>query len=348
MARARALFSLGALLLALALPVDAQPPKKMSRVGYLAAVSAAADAPRLEAFRQGLRDLGYVEGQNIVIEYRHEGGGFDRLPDLAAELVRQKPDVLVAVTTNAALAVRKATTTIPIVFMGVTDPVTAGLVESLSRPGGNTTGITNIAAVLTGKRLELLKETMPALSRVAVCGIPRRRAPCRSGKTVSCGRGKLGLQLHSMEVSSVDGYEAAFKEAVEARNTALWVTLNPLANSNQKRIADLADQPSAALDLRALGLRGKRLPDGLRTRLRHGGQGRRPLRRPDPARGQAGRPSGGAADEVRAGDQPADRAEARPDHSAVGAVPGGQDHQVSEGADRRPRGFHGWFPAGRA
>src|SRR5207342_3063749 len=133
MARARALFSLGALLLALALPVDAQPPRKMSRVGYLAAVSAAADAPRLEAFRQGLRDLGYVEGQNIVIEYRHEGGGFERLPDLAAELVRQKPDVLVAVTTNAALAVRRATTTIPIVFMGVTDPVTAGLVESLVR-----------------------------------------------------------------------------------------------------------------------------------------------------------------------------------------------------------------------
>ena len=118
--------------------------------GVLAAVTATADAPRLEAFRQGLRELGYVEGQNLVIEYRHEGGGFGRLPELAAELVRQKPDVLVAVTTNAALAMRRSTTTIPIVFMGVTDPVTAGLVESLSRPGGNTTGITNIAAILTG------------------------------------------------------------------------------------------------------------------------------------------------------------------------------------------------------
>ena len=113
MTRPRALLLVGALLFALGLPVGAQTPKKVSRVAYLAAVSAAADAPRLEAFRQGLRDLGYVEGQNIVIEYRHDAGGFERLPELAAELVRQKPDVLVAVTTNAAQAARKATTTIP-------------------------------------------------------------------------------------------------------------------------------------------------------------------------------------------------------------------------------------------
>ena len=240
MTRARALLPVGALLLALGLPVGAQTPKKVSRVAYLAAVSAAADAPRLEAFRQGLRDLGYVEGQNIVIEYRHAAGGFERLPELAAELVRQKPDVLVAVTTNAAQAARKATTTIPVVFMGVTDPVTAGLVESLSRPGGNTTGITNIAAVLTGKRLELLKETIPALSRVAVLWDPQAPGSVPQWQESQARARELGLQLHSMEVSHVDGYEAAFKEAVEARNTALWVTLNPLANSNQKQIADLA------------------------------------------------------------------------------------------------------------
>ncbi len=240
MTRPRALLPVGALLLALGLPVGAQTPKKVSRVAYLAAVSAAADAPRLEAFRQGLRDLGYVEGQNIVIEYRHAAGGFERLPELAAELVRQKPDVLVAVTTNAAQAARKATTTIPVVFMGVTDPVTAGLVESLSRPGGNTTGITNIAAVLTGKRLELLKETIPALSRVAVLWDPQAPGSVPQWQESQARARELGLQLHSMEVSHVDGYEAAFKEAVEARNTALWVTLNPLANSNQKQIADLA------------------------------------------------------------------------------------------------------------
>lgn len=229
-----------ALLLALGVPVEAQQPKKISRVGYLAAVSAAADAPRLEAFRQGLRDLGYIEGQNMIIEYRHAGGGFERLPELAAELVGQKPDVLVAVTTNAAQAAKKATTTIPIVFMGVTDPVTAGLVESLARPGGNATGITNMAAILTGKRLELLKETLPTVSRVAVLWDPQSPGSVPQWQESQVPARELGLQLYSMEVSSVDNYEAAFKEAVEARNTALWVTLNPLANSNQTKIADLA------------------------------------------------------------------------------------------------------------
>ncbi len=229
-----------ALLLALGVPVDAQQPKKISRVGYLAAVSAAADAPRLEAFRQGLRDLGYIEGQNLIIEYRHEGSGFERLPELAAELVGQKPDVLVAVTTNAAQAAKQATTTIPLVFMGVTDPVTAGLVESLARPGGNTTGITNMAAILTGKRLELLKETIPQVSRVAVLWDPQSPGSVPQWQDSQLPARELGLQLYSMEVSSVDKYEVAFKAAVEARNTALWVTLNPLANSNQTKIADLA------------------------------------------------------------------------------------------------------------
>jgi putative tryptophan/tyrosine transport system substrate-binding protein len=229
-----------AFLLVLSVPVDAQQPKKILRVGYLAAVSAAADAPRLEAFRQGLRDLGYIEGQNILIEYRHEGGGFARLPELAAELVGQKPDVLVAVTTNAAQAVKKATTTIPIVFMGVTDPVTAGLVEGLARPGGNATGITNMAAILTSKRLELLKETLPTVSHLAVLWDPQAPGSVPQWRDSQPPARELGLQLYSMEVSNVDKYEVAFKEAAEAGNTAVWVTLNPLANSNQKKIADLA------------------------------------------------------------------------------------------------------------
>jgi putative ABC transport system substrate-binding protein len=229
-----------ALLLALGVPADSQQPKKISRVGYLAAVSAAADAPRLEAFRQGLLDLGYVEGQNLIIEYRHQGGGFERLPELAAELVGQKPDVLVAVTTNAAQTAKKATTTIPIVFMGVTDPVTAGLVESLARPGGNITGITNMAAILTGKRLELLKETIPMVSRLAVLWDPQAPGSVPQWHDSQLPARELGLELYSMEVSRADHYEAAFKEAVEAHNTAVWVTLNPIANSNQKAIAELA------------------------------------------------------------------------------------------------------------
>src|SRR5690349_9400820 len=218
----------------------AQPTKKLARIGYLAAVSASADAPRLEAFRQGLHDLGYVEGQNLTIDWRHEGNGFERLPELAAELITQKPDVLVGVTTNAALVLKNATNTIPIVFMGVTDPVNAGLVESLPRPSTNTTGITNMAAILTGKRLELLKETIPTVSRVAVLWDPNAPGSAPQWKESQQPARELGMQLYSMEVPAVDRYDNAFKDAVRARNQAVWVTLNPLANSNQKLIADLA------------------------------------------------------------------------------------------------------------
>jgi ABC-type uncharacterized transport system substrate-binding protein len=233
-------FLLCALLLAASVGVQAQQPKRVPRVGYLAAVSASADAPRLEAFRQGLRDLGYIEGQNIFIDYRHESRGFEPLPGLAAELVRLKIDVLVAVTTNAAMAAKKTTSNIPIVFMGVTDPIAAGLVETLARPGGNSTGITNIAAILTGKRLELLKETIPKVRRVAVLWDPQAPGSTPQWNESQLPARELGLELYSMPVSSIDKYETAFKEAMNAHNTAVWVTLNPLANSNQKLIAELA------------------------------------------------------------------------------------------------------------
>ncbi|CAN7564753.1 ABC transporter substrate-binding protein [Variovorax sp. LjRoot290] len=229
-----------ALMLAAGPVAEAQQPRKVPRVGYLAAVSASADAPRLEAFRQGLRDLGYVEGQNIQIDYRHESLDFERLPGHAAELVRLDVDVLVTVTTNAALAAKKTTGTIPIVFMGVTDPITTGLAETLARPGGNSTGITNVAAVLAGKRLELLKETMPKASRVAVLWDRKAPGSIPQWEASQAPAEKLGLQLYSMEVSSVDEYVSAFTQAVKARSSAVWITLNPVANSNQKLIAELA------------------------------------------------------------------------------------------------------------
>jgi len=218
----------------------AQQLAKIPRVAYLAGISATADAPRLEAFLQALRAYGYVKGQNVLIETCHEGGILERLPDHAAELVGRKPDIFVAVTTNAALAAKKAAGAIPIVFMGVTDPVTAGLVESLARPGGNVTGVTNIAATLTGKRLELLKETVPKISRVAVLWDPKAPGSRPQWEESQQPAHDLGLQLYSMEVSTVDRYESAFKEAVNAHNSTVWVTLNPLANSNQKIIAELA------------------------------------------------------------------------------------------------------------
>jgi putative ABC transport system substrate-binding protein len=226
--------------MALCLPTRAQQPAKVTRIGYLAGVSATADAPRLKAFQNGMRELGYFEGQNVVIEYRHENRELERLADFAAELVRLKPDILVAVTTNAALAARKATATIPIVFMGVTDPVAAGLVESLARPGGNSTGVTNMAAVLAGKRLEFLKETVPRIGRVAVLWDPQAPGSVPQWKEAQLAAEKLGVQLHSMEASNTADYELVFKEAVKARSGALMMTLNPLANSNQKELAELA------------------------------------------------------------------------------------------------------------
>ena len=231
---------LTAILLATCSLAEVQEPKKILRIGYLTANSYSAELPRLDPFRQGLRALGHVEGQNIAIEYRYTDGKFERLPDVAAELVRLKVDVLVANTTNAALAAKNATQTIPIFFIGVSDPVAAGLVDSLPRPGGNITGLTNIAPVLSGKRLELLKETVPKLSRVAVLWDPRNPGSTPQWKESQLAARELGLQLHPMEVSSADKYESAFQEATKARSGALAVTLNPLANSNQKQVVDLA------------------------------------------------------------------------------------------------------------
>jgi putative ABC transport system substrate-binding protein len=187
-----------------------------------------------------LRDLGYVEGKNIAFEYRFADNKLDRLPALADELVRLKVDVLFTPGINEALAAKNATRTIPIVFMSSGDPVAAGLVDSLARPGGNITGFTDIGAVLAGKRLELLKETVPKLSRVAVLWDPQNPSSAQQWKESQLPARELGLQLHSMEVSSADKFESAFKEATKARSGALASTSNALANSNQKRIADLA------------------------------------------------------------------------------------------------------------
>ena len=165
---------------------------------------------------------------------------FDRLPALAEELVGLKVDVIVTRGTPETLALKKATKTIPIVFYSVTDPVGAGLVDSLARPGGNITGFTSIEAVLAGKRLELLKETLPKLSRVAVLWNPQDRSSAQQWKESQSPARELGLQLHSMEVSSSDKYESAFKVALNAGSTALAVIAGSLEDANQKRLVALA------------------------------------------------------------------------------------------------------------
>jgi len=212
---------------------------KIRRIGYLTANTSSAELPRFDAFRRRLRELGYFEGHNLTIEYRHAEGNFDRLPGFAAELAGLKVDVLVGVTTNAAQAAKNATKTIPIVFIGVSDPIAAGLVTAW-RGLGNITGFTNIAPVLSGKRLELLQETVPKLSRVAVLWDPHSPGSVPQWKESELAATELHLQLYSMEVTNADKYESAFKEATNAHSDALTVTLNPVANSNQKPIADLA------------------------------------------------------------------------------------------------------------
>ena len=158
--------ALCAMLFALYLPAEAQQTKRVPRIGFLAAPSQSFFSARAEGFRQGLRNLGYIEGKNIVIEYRYADGNLRRLPELAEELVSLKVDVIVA-SGAGGMAAKNATQTIPIVFVSVQDPVASGLVDSLAKPGGNVTGLSNLASELSGKRLELLKETVPKITRVA-------------------------------------------------------------------------------------------------------------------------------------------------------------------------------------
>jgi putative ABC transport system substrate-binding protein len=234
---------IGAALLALCPLAAAQPQTKIAKIGEM--VSRGRDRPGLgtgrELFRRALRDLGYIEGKNIAFETRSAEGKAQRFPALAEELVHLKVDVLVASSTLEALAFKKATASIPIVYVGPTDPISAGLVDSLARPGGNITGFTTIAAVLAGKRLGLLKEIVLKLSLVGLLWNSRGgQSTEQTRDEYQTAARELGLQLHSMEVSSADKYEAAFKQAVAASSGALSVRQAPPASSNRKLIADLA------------------------------------------------------------------------------------------------------------
>jgi putative ABC transport system substrate-binding protein len=228
-------------LLAVAVIAEAQSQGKVAKIGWLA-VRPASAASVIESFQREFGKLGYVEGKNIVFEYRYAEGKLDRLPALADELVRLKVDVLITPNTPGALAAKNATRTIPIVFLDVTDPVGAGLVDSLVRPGGNVTGFTTIGSVLAGKRLELLKETIPKLSRVALLWNPQDPSSAQTWKESQLPARELGLQLHSIEVSSADRFESAFKEATKARSGALaWIS-SPLGLSTQNQTVELANK----------------------------------------------------------------------------------------------------------
>ena len=226
-------------LFAVAVIAEAQQQVKVPKIGYLSPAPATSSA-RFELLLREFRKLGYVEGKNIAFEFRSADNKLDRLAAAADDLVRLKVDVLVTPGTPTALAAKNSTRTIPIVFAAVADPISAGLIDSMARPGGNITGFTEISEGLAGKRLELLKETIPKLSRVTVLWNPQNPGNAQQWKESQLPARELGLQLHSMEVSSADKYESAFKEAAKARSGALAVAQDALAGSNLKLIADLA------------------------------------------------------------------------------------------------------------
>jgi putative ABC transport system substrate-binding protein len=227
---------LATILLATVTLAEAQQLAKVFKIGWLVTGSKRPSQP--EFLHRELRALGYVEGKNIFIEYRFAEGKQDRYLPLADELVRLKVDVIFTSSIPAARAAKNATRTVPIVFLAEGDPVVAGLVDSLARPGGNITGVTTISPVIAGKRLELLKETVPKLSRIAV--LWTRGGSDQTWNESQLAARELGLQLHSMEVSSADKLESAFKAAVTAGSRALAVTPYSLTNSNRNLIADLA------------------------------------------------------------------------------------------------------------
>src|SRR5882724_7303487 len=220
--------------------VQAQQTTKVTPIGYLSFPSLSANAARIEAFRQGLRELGYVEGKNIVIELRSAEGKLDRVPALAAEVVRLKVDVIVTGGGTDTRAAKEATNTIPIVMAQDSDPVESGFVASLARPGGNITGLSTLAPEVSGKRLELLKEIIPKLSRVAVLGISTRPGNAQSLKEVELAAGGFKVQVQYLDVLDVKEIETAFRAATKGRAEAVLVLQSPFFNSQRKQIVDLA------------------------------------------------------------------------------------------------------------
>jgi putative ABC transport system substrate-binding protein len=218
----------------------AQQTTKIPRIGYLQATPPSAVSARTKAFQQGLRELGYVEGKNIVIEYRYAEGKLDRLSALAAELVRLKVDIIISGGALSTRAAKEATSTIPIVMGQDTDPVGNGFVANLARPGGNITGLATLASEISGKQLELLKEIVPRLSRVAVLGTSNRPGNAEAIRETELAAGAFKLQLQHLDVLGPKDIETAFRTASKGRADAVLVLGGPVILSHRTQIADLA------------------------------------------------------------------------------------------------------------
>jgi len=232
--------ALSALLLALGLPAHAQQNMKIPRIGYLSTLSLSTIAFRTEPFRQGLRELGYVEGKNIVIEQRFAEGKLDRLLALAAELVHLKVDIIVTTGGDPTRAAKAATSTIPIVMTNDADPIASGFIASLAHPGGNITGLSNFAPELSGKRLEILREVVPKLSRVAVLGLSTGPGYAQVSKEIELVAKAFKLQLQFLDVSDSKDIETAFRAASNGLADGVLTLQSGSLVSNRTQIADLA------------------------------------------------------------------------------------------------------------
>jgi ABC-type uncharacterized transport system substrate-binding protein len=232
--------ALCALLFALCVSVEAQRPTKIPRIGFLAATSVATIPGRREAFRQGLRELGYVEGKNLIVEYRYAEGQLDHVPALASELVRLKVDIIVSGGSAVTRPVKETTTTVPIVMAQDTDPVGNGFVASLARPGGNITGLSLLAPELSGKQLELLKEIVPKLSRVVGLNNPNEPGYMQLRKETELAAEALKIQIQFLNTRNPKDIETAFREATKNRADAVLVTPMPIVVSQRVQIAALA------------------------------------------------------------------------------------------------------------
>ena len=236
-------FALCAMLLAFSFPAEAQQPPKVAKIGYLFPSTPAAAAHLLEAFRQGLREHGYVEGKNFVLEVRYGEARAERISELARELVSLKIDVIVTATDVAIAAVKRETQTIPIVMANSSDPVGTGFVVSLARPGGNVTGLSSISPELSAKRVDLLREVVPGLSRVAFLWNPDIRGAVLDYNETEAAARSLGLQLQSVELSRAEDLDRAFSAVTKERAQAVIMpAANPVGFANRGQIASLAQK----------------------------------------------------------------------------------------------------------
>src|SRR5215472_10814239 len=232
--------ALGALLFALCVPASAQQTKKIPTIGFLFLNSFSTISSRVNAFRQGLRDLGYVEGKNIVIEYRYADEKLDRLPELMSGLVRLKVEVVVTGGGTATGVAKKASSTIPVVMAADNDPIGSGFVVGLARPGGNITGLCTLSPELSGKRVEVLKEVVPKLTRLAVFGTSTNPGNAQGVKETELAAGALGVKLRYFEVQDAKDIEPSFRAASKAGDEAVLILSSAVFTSHRKEFVELS------------------------------------------------------------------------------------------------------------